>query len=59
MKEATFFPYFYHEIIFYSAELFDCAANFKFQLEHLYIFKHKHNSNIKEAIFELRSSQLF
>ena len=28
-------------------------------LEHLYIFKHKHKSNIKGAIFELRSSHLF
>ena len=28
-------------------------------LEHLYIFKHKHKSNIKGAIIELRSSQLF
>ena len=27
--------------------------------EHLYIFKHKHKSNIKGAIFELRSSHLF
>ena len=28
-------------------------------LEHLHVFKHKHKSNIKEAIFELRSSHLF
>ena len=26
------FPYFYHEIIFYSTELFDCTVNFKFYL---------------------------
>ena len=50
-KETAFFPYFYHEIIFYSAELFDCAVN--------YIFQHKNKSNIKGAIFELRSSHLF
>ena len=31
-KETAFFPYFCHEIIFYSAELFDCAINFKFCL---------------------------
>ena len=29
-KETAFFPYIYHGIIFYSAELFDCAVNFKF-----------------------------
>ena len=28
-------------------------------LEHLHVFKHKHKSNIKEAISELRSSHLF
>ena len=32
MKQAAFFPYFYHEIIFYSAELFDWTVNFKFYL---------------------------
>ena len=57
-KETAFFPYFYHGIIFYSAELFDCAVNFKFYLN-ICIFKHKHKSNIKGAIFELRSSHLF
>ena len=35
-KETAIFPYFYYEIIFYSAELFDCAVNFKFYLN---IFK--------------------
>ena len=50
-KETAFFPYFYHEIIFYSTELFDCAVN--------YIFQHKNKSNIEGAIFELRSSHLF
>ena len=28
-------------------------------LEHVYIFRHKHESNIKGAIFQLRSSYLF
>ena len=28
-------------------------------LEHLYIFEHKHKSNIKGAMFELRSCHLF
>ena len=32
MKETAFFLYFYHGIIFYSAELFGCAVNFKFYL---------------------------
>ena len=36
-KETAFFPYFYHGIIFYSAELFDCAVNFKFYLN-IFIF---------------------
>ena len=36
-KEKAFFPYFYHEIIFYSAELFVCAVNFKFYLN-IFIF---------------------
>ena len=29
-RKRRFFPCFHHEIIFYSAELFDCAFNFKF-----------------------------
>ena len=37
MKEAAFFPYFYHETIFYIADLFDCTANFKFYLN-IFIF---------------------
>ena len=36
-KRTTFFPYFYHEIIFYSADLFDCAVNFKLYLN-IFIF---------------------
>ena len=36
-KETAFFGYFYHGIIFYSAELFDCAVNFKFYLN-IFIF---------------------
>ena len=57
-KETAFFTYFYHGVIFYSAELFDCAVNFNFTWTSIY-FKHKHKSNIKGAIFELRSSHLF
>ena len=29
-KEKAFFLYFHHAVIFYSAELFECALNFKF-----------------------------
>ena len=53
------FPYFYHRIIFYRADLFDCAVNFKFHLNIFTFLKHKHKSSIKGAIFELRSSHLF
>ena len=58
-KEAAFFPYFYHGIIIYVAELFDCAVNFKFYLNIFIFLNHKHKSNIKGTIFELRSSHLF
>ena len=34
---TAFFPYFYHKVIFYSAELFDPAVNFKFYLD-IFIF---------------------
>ena len=37
MKKTAFFPYFYHGVIFYSTELFDCAVNFKFYLN-IFIF---------------------
>ena len=57
-KETVFFPYFYHEITFYSAELFDSVVHFKFYLN-ISMFLNKHKSNIKEAISELRSSHLF
>ena len=53
-KETAFFRYFYHGIIFYSAELFDFTINFKF-----YLNTKKHRSNMKGAIFELRSSHVF
>ena len=58
-KETAFFPYFYHRITFYSAELFDCAVNFKFYLNIFILLKYKHKSNTKEAIFDLRSSHFF
>ena len=55
-KETSFFPYFYHTLIFYSAELFDSAVK---SFKDLYLFKYKHKSNIRGAIFQLRSSHLF
>ena len=57
-KKTAFFPYFYHGFTFCSAELFDCAVNFKFYLN-IVIFLSKRKSDIKGAIFELRSSHLF
>ena len=55
MKKTAFFPYFYHGIIFYSAELFDCAVNFKFYLN-IFIFL---NINTNQTSKELRSSHYF
>ena len=37
LRETALIPYFYHEIIFYSAELFDCAVIVKFYLN-IFIF---------------------
>ena len=53
-KETAFFSYFYHGIIFYSVELFQCAVNFKFYLN-MFIFLIIN----KGAIFQLRSSHLY
>ena len=36
-KETLCFPYFYCEIVFYSAELFHCGVNFKFY-KNIFIF---------------------
>ena len=46
-KETAFFPFLYHGIIFYSAELLDCAINFKFYLNIFIFLQHKHKSGIK------------
>ena len=46
-KETAFFPYFYHGIIFYSAELFDCAVNFKFYLN-IFIFLNINTNQISK-----------
>ena len=54
-KKTAFFPYFYCEIFFYSAELFDGAINFKFYLNIFYIFK-QHKSKIEGARFEMKRS---
>ena len=43
----------------FSTALSYLTAQSTLNLKHLYIFKHKHKSNIKGAIFELRSSHLF
>ena len=36
-ERNSFFSYFYHGIIFYSAELPDCEVNFKFYLNRFYL----------------------
>ena len=55
-KQTVFFPYFYRGIICYSADLFDCALNFKFYSK---IFIFLTQIKYKGEIFELRSSHLF
>ena len=47
MKETAFFPYFYHGIIFYNAELFDCAIKFKFYLN-IFIFLNINTNQISK-----------
>ena len=56
-KKKRFFL-FYHEIIFYSAELFDVAVNFYLNIFD-YVLNKNTNQNIKGAICQLRSSYLF
>ena len=57
-KKQRFFLIFTNEIIFYSAELFVCAVNFKFYLN-IFTFLNIKTNGIKAAIVELRSSHLF
>ena len=47
-KETVFFSYFYHEIIFSSAELFDCTVKFKFYLNILVFLNINTNHASKE-----------
>ena len=50
-KETAFFPNFYHGVIFYSAELFDCAVNFKFYLNIFILLNINTNQTSKEQYF--------
>ena len=56
-KEMAFFLFFTIEL--FSTALSYLTAQSTLKFEHLYNFKHKHKSNVKGAIFELRSSHLF
>ena len=58
-KETASFLYFHHGIFFYRGELFDCTVNFKFYVKIFIFLNITYKSNIKGAIFELRSSHLF
>ena len=50
-KETTFFSYFYLGIMFYCAELFDCAVNLRFYLN-IFIFLNKNtNQNQRSNIW--------
>ena len=47
-KKQRFFLIFYHEIIFFSAEPFDFAVNFKFYLNIFVILNKNTNQTSKE-----------
>ena len=59
MKEKAFFPYFYYVIIFYSAEPFDCALNFKFY-KNIFIFLNiNKNQTSKEQYLNYQAATYF
>ena len=58
-KEAVFFPYFYHEIIFYSTELFDCAVNVKFYLNVFIILNVNTNQTSREQYLNEETATYF
>ena len=47
-ERNSIFPYFYHGIIFYGAELFDSAVNFKFYLNILIFLNINTNQTSKQ-----------
>ena len=58
MKE-TFFPYFYHGIVFYSAELFDYPVNFKFYLDNFIFLNINKNKTPKEQYLNYEATTYF
>ena len=54
-KETAFFPYFHHGIIFYSAELFDCAVNFKFYMNIFVFLNINTNQTSKQQYLNLEA----
>ena len=54
-KETAFFPYFHHGIIFYSAELFDCAVNFKFYMNTFVFLNINTNQTSKQQYLNLEA----
>ena len=59
MKETALFPYFYHGIIFYSTELFDCAVNFKFYLNIFIFLNINTNQTSKEQYLNQEAATYF
>ena len=57
-KETAFFPYIYQWNYSLQRWAICLRSQLWILLEH-HIFKHRHKSNIKGGIFELRSSNLF
>ena len=58
-KETAFFPYFYHGIIFYSAELFDCVVNFKLYLNIFMSLNINANQTSKEQYLSNEAAAYF
>ena len=58
-RETVLFPYFYYETIFYSAELCDCAVNFKFYQNIFTFLNKKTNQTWKEQYFNYEAATYF
>ena len=58
-KETAFFPYFYHKIIFYSAELFEFAFNFKFYWNIFIFLNINTNQTSKEQYLNWEAATYF
>lgn len=58
-RETVLFPYFYYETISYSAELCDCAVNFKFYQNIFTFLNKKTNQTWKEQYFNYEAATYF